>query len=666
MNKSIQYLKGVGEKRAQLFAKLGVDSVGALLRYYPRAYADYRDQKRIFDCEIDSTVCVRARIVSPVEERKHRSGITTYRFVAADESGQMTVTLFNQQYLAKRLNFDSTYLFYGKMGGNPFYREMSSPEIHEENYAAIHPVYPACEGLSSKAIEKVVQNALDGTYRDPIPEYIRDKYKLCPLDYALKNIHFPASLQALTIARRRLMFEELFLLQVGLAIRRSVRNEGTKFALARNYTDDFLALLPFTLTAAQSRVINECIADMQSGVRMNRLVQGDVGSGKTAVAAALIYNCAANGYQSALMAPTEILAEQHYSTFRRLFGGALKVALLTGSLKRSEKERIKQALADGEIDVVVGTHALIVDDVRFKNLALVITDEQHRFGVQQRERLANKGTQPHILVMSATPIPRTLALIIYGDLDISIIDELPAGRRPVESYAVGSALHHRIYNFIKKALDSGRQAYIICPLVEEGESSLTSAEEYYKKLSSGAFRDYKLGLLHGKLSARDKDKVMRDFANGDIQLLVATTVVEVGVDVPNASVLVVENAERFGLSQLHQLRGRIGRGQHKSTCILISDDTSDITRQRLSTLCSTTDGFVIAEADLKARGPGDFLGNRQHGLPELKVADMQSDINAMRIAGEEARALIDADPELKDYPALYDSVNQLFSTAYRL
>ncbi len=666
MDKNIQYLKGVGEKRAQLFAKLGVDSVGALLRYYPRGYVDYKNQKQIFDCELDNTVCVRAKIITPIEERKHRKGMTTYRFAVADESGQMTVTLFNQQYLAKKLNLGSTYLFYGKMGGNPFYREMSSPEIHEENYAAIHPVYRSCEGLNSKAIEKAVTNALGASYADPIPEQLRDKYKLCPLDYALKNIHLPSSTQALTAARRRLMFEELFLLQTGLALIRRGRSEGAGIVLSKNCTENFLTLLPFSLTSAQRRVIDECVSDMQSGKRMNRLVQGDVGSGKTAVAAALIYNCTVNGYQSALMAPTEILAEQHYSTLCRMFGEKARVALLTGSLKRTEKERIKRALANGEIDVVVGTHALIVDDVRFKDLSLVITDEQHRFGVQQRERLASKGERPHTLVMSATPIPRTLALIIYGDLDISIIDELPAGRSPVESYAVSSALHERIYKFIKTALNGGRQAYIICPLVEEGENALTSAEEYYSRLQSGTFKDYRLGLLHGKLSPRDKDAVMRDFVNGDIQLLVATTVVEVGVDVPNASVLVIENAERFGLSQLHQLRGRIGRGQHKSTCILVSDDTADVTRQRLSTLCSTTDGFVIAEADLKARGPGDFLGNRQHGLPELKIADMQSDINAMRIAGEEARSLIDADPKLENYPALRDSVNRLFSTAYRL
>ena len=662
---NLQYLKGVGEKRARLFLKLGVDSVDALLRYYPRAYADFKNVTEIFASPLGETACIKAEIVTAIEERTHRSGMQTFRFVAADESGQMTVTLFNQKYLAGKLHTGSTYLFYGKMGGNPFYREMSSPEIHEENYAAIHPIYSACEGLPSSAIEKVVKTALSHIPDEFLPEYIIEKYKLCPLEYALKNIHFPASDEALSHARRRLMFEELFLLQCGLAKER-VHNTGKGILIPRDYTDEFISRLPFSPTGAQRRVIKECIGDMQSGKRCNRLIQGDVGSGKTAVCAALMYTAAKNGYQSALMAPTEILAEQHYKTLCNFFGDSLRVALLTGSATKKQKDTVKQQLSNGAIDIIVGTHALIVDNVVFKNLALVITDEQHRFGVAQRQKLSEKGERPHTIVMSATPIPRTLALIIYGDLDISIIDELPAGRSPVKSYAVSSAFHSRIYDFIKREIDSGRQGYIICPLVEESESPLQSAEDYYEKLSRGVFKDYKLGLLHGKMSASAKEKVMAEFSRGEISLLIATTVVEVGVDVPNATVLVIENAERFGLSQLHQLRGRVGRGKYPASCILISDDNGEKTVNRLKTLCSTTDGFKIADADLLARGPGDFIGRRQHGLPELRIADMQTDINAMRIAGEEARALLTRDPELSGEPLLKREVDLLFSVVSRL
>ncbi len=666
MSKSIQYLKGVGEKRARLFAKLGVDSVDALLRYYPRTYIDYQNTTDIFSAEPDTTVCIKAEIITDIEERVHRRGMSTYHFSAADDSGQMTVTLFNQKFLAGKLHRGSTYLFYGKVNGNHFFREMSSPEIKEKNFAGIHPIYHACEGLPSRIIEKAVAEALPECESDPLPAEIIEKYRLCSLSYALKNIHFPASEQALAAARRRLIFEELFLLQTGLALMR-VKNSGAGIVLETDYTEEFIQRLPFTPTGAQGRVITECTADMQSGKRMNRLVQGDVGCGKTAVAAALIYNCAANGYQSALMAPTEILAEQHYKTLKAFFADSkIKIELLTGSTSKKEKLRIKSELADGSIDVVIGTHALIVDDVSFFRLALVITDEQHRFGVNQRERLANKGEHPHTLVMSATPIPRTLALIIYGDLSLSIIDELPSGRSPVKSFAVGSAFHERIYRFLKEQINTGRQAYIICPLVEESDSPLTSAEEYYKKLSSGVFAGYRLGLLHGKQNASEKDSVMKAFANGDIQLLIATTVVEVGVDVPNATVMVIENAERFGLSQLHQLRGRVGRGKFAASCILVSDDCGEETAERLKTLCSTTDGFKIADADLATRGPGDFLGKRQHGLPELKIANMQTDITAMRIAGDEARALVSRDPTLSAFPALKNTVNRLFSTAYSL
>ncbi|MBE6767030.1 MAG: DEAD/DEAH box helicase, partial [Ruminococcaceae bacterium] len=434
MKQDIQYLKGVGEKRAQLLKKLGIDSVDALLRYYPRAYVDYKNTVDIFDANLGETVCIKATIVTTIEEKKVRPGMIVYRFVIADETGQMTVTLFNQKYLAGRLHMGSTYLFYGKVGGNDFYREMSSPEIKEENFAGIHPVYHACEGLSSAAIEKIVRSALSLTGPDPLPDFLREKYRLPELSSAISNIHFPTSEEALASARRRLMFEELFLLQTGLCLIKEKREKKACATIRSNHLDEFLSLLPFSPTGAQMRVIRECLFDMASGNRMNRLVQGDVGSGKTAVAAALMFACAKEGHQSAMMAPTEILAEQHFKTLSRLFGDKLQIELLTGSTTASKKKQIKERLAEGDIDIVVGTHALIEDDVQFRSPALFITDEQHRFGVEQRNKLSGKSGGVHTLVMSATPIPRTLGLIIYGDLDISIIDELPAGRTATETY----------------------------------------------------------------------------------------------------------------------------------------------------------------------------------------------------------------------------------------
>ncbi len=666
MEQNIQYLKGVGEKRAQLLKKLGIDSVDALLRYYPRAYVDYKNITDIADAQFGETVCIKAEIVSPVEEKKVRTGMMIYHFTAADETGQISVTLFNQKYLAAKLHMGSTYLFYGKVGGNLVFKEMSSPEIKEENYAGIHPVYHASAGISSSAIEKIVKTALPLIGEDPLPEELRAKYRLPTLSSAISNIHFPISEEALASARRRLMFEELFLLQTGLCLLKQKREKRSGARIDAAPLGEFLSLLPFNPTSAQMRVINECLSDMASGKKMNRLVQGDVGCGKTAVAAALMFVCAKGGYQSALMAPTEILAEQHFKTLSRLFGEHVRVALLTGSSKKSEKAAIKEGLASGEIDIVIGTHALIEDNVIFRSPALFITDEQHRFGVAQRDRLSGKSGGVHTLVMSATPIPRTLGLIIYGDLDISVIDELPAGRTPIETYQVGTALRERIYNFIKKNIAEGRQAYIICPLVEENDGDLTSAEEYHKTLQNGAFRGYNIGLLHGKMHTRDKDAVMKAFASGEIKLLIATTVVEVGVDVPNATVLVIENAERFGLSQLHQLRGRVGRGGHKSTCILISDAKSDNATARFSTICDTTDGFKIAEADLAARGPGDFLGHRQHGLPDLKIASLQTDMNALIVARDEAAALVLNDPDLSAHPTLKAASRELFRTANTL
>lgn len=648
----IRFLKGVGEKRAELLQKKGIDTVGALLRFYPRAYLDWQNITPISECPEGENVCVRAEITSPVKTVNIRRGMTLYKFAAADDSGVIEVTLFNRKYLAENLRQGRSYLFYGKLGYGITLRQMSSPEIMPAEYMGIEPVYAATEGLSSKTIEKIMKNALvyaDGM-ADVIPQGIREKNGLCDFKTALKSIHFPLERQALESAKRRLVFEELFVLQTGLLFLKRRRRALAGCTVKNNLLEEFKKTLSFKLTGAQERAINECLTDMMSPRPMNRLIQGDVGSGKTAVAAALMYISAGNGFQSALMAPTELLAEQHFKTLCKITeNSGIKCALLTGSLTKKQKDEVKAGLKSGEIKVAVGTHALLTDDVEFENLGLVVTDEQHRFGVGQRGRLSSKGNNPHTLVMSATPIPRTLGLIIYGDLDISIIDEYPAGRQKIATYCVDSSYNARVYNYIKKFIAEGRQAYIVCPLVDENEAlGIKSASEYYKELSENQFKGYTVGLLHGKMKPKDKENVMRRFAAGEIQLLISTTVIEVGIDVPNAALMVIENAERFGLSQLHQLRGRIGRGEYSSACILISDVKSGDTKRRLDVIKNNTDGFKIADEDLKLRGPGDFLGSRQHGLPDMKIADIFADRETLHLAGKEAEELIKRDPALHD------------------
>lgn len=648
----IRFLKGVGEKRAELLQKKGIDTVGALLRFYPRAYLDWQNITPVSECPEGENVCVRAEITSPVKTVNIRRGMTLYKFAAADDSGVIEVTLFNRKYLAENLRQGRSYLFYGKLGYGITLRQMSSPEIMPAEYMGIEPVYAATEGLSSKTIEKIMKNALvyaDGM-AEVIPQGIREKNGLCDFKMALKSIHFPLERQALESAKRRLVFEELFVLQTGLLFLKRRRRALAGCTVKNNLLEEFKRTLSFKLTGAQERVINECLTDMMSPRPMNRLIQGDVGSGKTAVAAALMYISAGNGFQSALMAPTELLAEQHFKTLCKITeNSGIKCALLTGSLTKKQKDEVKAGLKSGEIKVAVGTHALLTDDVEFENLGLVVTDEQHRFGVGQRGRLSSKGNNPHTLVMSATPIPRTLGLIIYGDLDISIIDEYPAGRQKIATYCVDSSYNARVYNYIKKFIAEGRQAYIVCPLVDENEAlGIKSASEYYKELSENQFKGYTVGLLHGKMKPKDKENVMRRFAAGEIQLLISTTVIEVGIDVPNAALMVIENAERFGLSQLHQLRGRIGRGEYSSACILISDVKSGDTKRRLDVIKNNTDGFKIADEDLKLRGPGDFLGSRQHGLPDMKIADIFADRETLHLAGKEAEELIKRDPALHD------------------
>ncbi len=646
----IRYLKGVGEKKAAVLKNRGIDTIGALLRYYPRTYLDWTDIKPISTAPFFENVCIKARITTPVEESKKRQGMTIYRFLAEDSSGTVEVTLFNQRFLAEKLRVDREYLFYGKLDGGFIYKRLNSPIIMETGFNGIEPIYPASPTLSSKAVEKLVRTAISSVkLPESLPQSIRERNELCDINFAIENIHFPKTRENHKKAVKRLVFEELFILQAGLSFLKKRSRGKTGCIINNGYFEEFQSNLKFELTSAQKRVVCEALDDMNTGRPMNRLVQGDVGSGKTAVAAALIFAAAKNGFQSALMAPTEILAEQHYNTLNSMLKDSrIKCGLLTGALTKKQKNTVKQELKNGEIDVIIGTHALLVDDVEFNNLGLVVTDEQHRFGVEQRGKLSSKGENPHTLVMSATPIPRTLGLIIYGDLDISIIDEYPKGRQKIDTYRVDTSYRERIYNYIKKFLNDGRQGYIVCPLVEENEMlDITSAEEYYEKLSKNEFKNYSLGLLHGKMKPKEKDELMRKFASGEIGLLISTTVIEVGIDVPNAVIMVIENAERFGLSQLHQLRGRIGRGEFKSDCILVSDSKSQDTKKRLDIIKNTTDGFKIADADLELRGPGDFLGKRQHGLPDMKIADLFADREILHLAGKEVELLLQSDPHLK-------------------
>ena len=530
----------------------------------------------------------------------------------------------------------------------------------------IRPIYKATTSLPSKTTERITEAALkeiEGNIPEIIPQYLINKYRLMPFGQALRAIHFPKDENELNLAKRRLIFEELLLLQLGLLWEKSSSTGRKAPKMVMDFSEEFFNSLPFSPTGAQKRAVSESIEDMKTQRPMNRLLQGDVGSGKTAVAAELMYNAVKNGYQAALMAPTEVLANQHYKTLRSFFGEEIEIVLLTGSLTARTKREIREKLKYGTAHIVVGTHAIIQNDVEFFKLGLVITDEQHRFGVKQRATLSDKGTNPHTLVMSATPIPRTLAMMIYGDLDISVLDELPKGRKPIKTYSVPTSYHERIYSFLKKNIAQGRQCYIVCPLVEESESDLVPATEYYEYLKSTYFADCTLGLLHGQMKPKDKDAVMKRFYNGEIDLLISTVVIEVGVDVPNATVMVIENAERFGLSQLHQLRGRIGRGSEESTCILLSDAQNEEATDRFKTMCETTDGFVIAKKDLEMRGPGDFFGSRQHGLPDMRVANLMTDTRILYEAQNSAKEIINCtvDISAEEREALENEVDRLFS-----
>lgn len=659
----IRYLKGVGEKTARLYNKLGIFTVDDLIRHYPRKYLDYGNTVSVKDAPPDTPVFIKATMITPVKESMIRKGLTLYKCNFSDGETVIRVTIFNNKYLAKALRTFDDYILYGKVEKTFTSASMSSPQIERADKAEVHPVYPTTEKLSVKAISNSVRNALAlvGKIPETLSDDILKKYDLVSLDFATRQIHFPSDEKNIEPARHRLIFDELLTLQLALLKLKEKDVKGNSCKIKKDFTNEFYSLLPFTPTGAQQRAVADCIEDMQSDRMMNRLIQGDVGSGKTAVAGAVIYTVIKNGAQAALMAPTEILATQHFESFKKLFASTdVRVALLTGSVKAGEKKEIKRALCNGEIDLIVGTHALIQNDVEFENLGLVCTDEQHRFGVQQRANLAMKGDNPHLMVMSATPIPRTLGLIIYGDLDISLLDELPPGRQEIRTDVVTSAYHKRIYKFIRDAVDRGEQAYIVCSLVDEGESDLISAKEYADNLAKNEFVGYSVGLLHGKMKPAEKDKVMQSFAEGETQILVSTTVVEVGVDVPNATVMLIENADRFGLSQLHQLRGRVGRGKNKSYCILVSDNKSDSSRERLQVMKHTSNGFDIADYDLKSRGPGDFFGKRQHGLPDLKIADMLEDTETLRQCRECALKMLESDPRLDSYPELCERINNMF------
>ncbi len=649
----INELPTVGAKREALYNKLGLNTLGDLLYYYPKDHIDFTDTTYVASADDREFVCVRATVIKKLTPAKIRRGMTIYKMTAGDFTGHFTITFFNNPYSFDALNEGEEYIFYGKFSTSYSKREMNSPIfVKDTEDVTMKPIYRLTAGLTNNMIANNMHAALkivNDSSKDYINENIRQKYNLCHISKALHNIHFPVSKEALESARHRLVFEELLILQLALRKVKSQKTTKPGPLMHKCSIAEFISSLPFELTGAQKRAIDEVIEDMSSSKVMNRLVQGDVGSGKTMVAAAGAYFVAKNNFQTALMAPTEILATQHFSTFKKLFEPlGIKVLLLTGALKAKEKKLVYDSIKKGECGILIGTHALISEAVEFKNLGLVITDEQHRFGVGQRAALSLKGNNPHTLVMSATPIPRTLSLIVYGDLDLSVINELPPGRMPIKTVVIDSPLRSRAYNFIKEQVKSGRQAYVVCPLIEDDEGNtldLKSVLEYSDFLARN-LPDIRIGTLHGKLKSAEKDAVMSAFASREIDVLVSTTVVEVGVDVPNATIILIENAERFGLSQLHQLRGRVGRGKFESTCVLICEKDTDGASARLSVLKRTNDGFEIAKEDMRFRGAGDLIGVRQHGLPKLKLTDLRSDAEVIESARLAALDILKSDPDL--------------------
>ena len=676
LDTDVRYIKGIGEKKAQALNKLGVFYLYDLISYFPRKYEDRSKFCPIAAAIPGESACIQAIVADTPRLVRIRRGMELVKFRAVDESGSVDITYFNQNYIKDNIARGDTCNFFGKIEAQGTRRSMANPLYEKADRAGnvtghIIPIYRLCSGLNQRTMLQSIRQGLDACadqVPDVLPAEIQKRCHLVQARYAYENIHFPADFEALELARRRLVFEELFVLACALGTMRRERVNDGGIKLKKADPDEFFSALPFSPTNAQRRAVEEAMRDMCSGSAMNRLLQGDVGSGKTLVAAALIWETWKNGYMSAFMAPTEILADQHYVNLSSILEPmGMRIMKLTGATGAKEKRAVKAALAAGEVDVIVGTHALFSADVEYSRLALVVTDEQHRFGVNQRSALISKAARPHVLVMSATPIPRTLALIIYGDLDVSILDELPPGRQKVDTFAVGESYRARLNAFIRKLTGEGRQVFVVCPMVEDNDTlavPLKSAQEHAAALAK-EFPDLRVGCVHGRMKAKEKDAVMASFAAGETDILVATTVIEVGVDVPNAALMIIENAERFGLSQLHQLRGRVGRGKYKSYCVMVSDADGEDVRARLKIMTQTNDGFKISEEDLRLRGPGDFFGSRQHGLPEMHVADLCADVNIMQTAQKEASQLLLDDPELEnaENAALKERINRLFSVS---
>ena len=672
---NVRYIKGIGEARAAALEKLGITTLGDLIAYFPRGYEDRTQVRPIRELTAGESVCVRGMVAADLTAYRISGGRTIAKTRVVDDSGSLDLVFFNMEHRRDALHQGDVCVFFGKVEDNLRRKQMINPlfepEGRQQVTGRIMPIYPLTAGVTQGLMVRAARQGLDACREllpDVLPDEVRQAHKLCYVNYAYENIHFPASPEALEVARRRLVFEELFLLTCGLQLLRQRRRDVAGPACRRMSMEPFYRRLPFALTGAQRRAIADAVGDMVSGKPMNRLCQGDVGSGKTMVAAACIWFAVENGWQTALMAPTEILARQHYQGLAPLLARfSIRCALLTGSIRAKERREILAGLADGSIDLCIGTHALLTEDVQYRRLGLVVTDEQHRFGVNQRAALSQKAEDPHMLVLSATPIPRTLALVIYGDLDVSVIDELPPGRQKVDTFAVGESYRQRLNGFIRKQVAEGHQVFIVCPLVGDGDElpdERKAVTAYAKQLQEQVFPDLRVAVLHGKMKPREKEKVMAAFAAGESDILVSTTVVEVGVDVPNATCMVVENADRFGLSQLHQLRGRVGRGKAKSYCILLSDSQNEETRARLKVMTQTNDGFRISQEDLRLRGPGDFFGQRQHGLPAMKIADLSCDMRLLDEAQTAARQLMAQDPELTEptHRPLRRRIRQLFDT----
>ena len=658
LNKDIQFIKGVGPNRASLLHKLGIFTLEDLICYFPRTYEDRSKPKTIETLINGEEALIEAIVVSNLQERRVSKKLTIYKTLVQDETGTCQVVWYNQSYLKDKIKKGKSYKFYGKVSIKYGSIEMASPVAEEsgksKNTGKIIPIYPLTYQLSQNVLRTIMENSIkevEGKLEESLPEYLRKTYKLLDYNTAIKNIHFPSNFEEYNQARRTLAFQELLEMQLALLTLKksySVEEEGIAFPKEVKMSD-VINKLPFKLTKAQLKVLEEIDIDMEKQRPMNRLLQGDVGSGKTIVSIIATYKAVKSGYQVAIMAPTAILASQHLESFRQILEPFnIRCELLVSSVTKKKKEEILEKLKKGEIDVLIGTHALLEEDVIFKNLGFVVTDEQHRFGVKQRATIASKGNNPDTLVMTATPIPRTLALILYADLDISIIDELPPNRKKIDTFAVTKGMEERVNNFIKKQIAEGRQAYIVCPLVEENEEiNAKSVLELAEKYKDDVFKEYRVEYLHGKMRTKEKDAIMEEFKEGQIDILISTTVIEVGVNVPNASIMVVENAERFGLAQLHQLRGRVGRGEYQSYCILKYQGNTDVIKQRMKVMQDTNDGFIISEKDLELRGSGEFFGTKQHGLPEFKIANIFEDMAMLKSVQAIAMEILQEDPKLE-------------------